>query len=294
MKAVMSGIIPESELVLNSDGSVYHLQLKEKHVADNIILVGDIGRVAQVSQYFDKIEFKNQNREFLVHTGNYKGLRISVISTGIGTDNIDIVMNELDAAINIDLEKRQLKPERRSLNIVRIGTSGGLQNDIPLGSFVVSEYGLGFDGLIYYYDYPEAKNEEELADKINEHLHWSSNLSRPYLAKGSYLVDKIGFDMIKGITASATGFYGPQGRSLFLKLRDNSINERLQSFSNSGLRIINFEMETSALYGLGNLLGHHCCTCNVLIANRAKNEFIEDYKPFVDRLIKTVLERLVS
>ncbi len=290
----MSRIIPESELVLNPDGSVYHLQLKEENLADTIILVGDIGRVEQVSQYFDSIEFKNQNREFRTHTGIYKGMKISVLSTGIGTDNIDIVMNELDAVANIDLEKRQHKPKRRSLRIVRIGTSGGLQKDVPLGSFIVSEYGLGFDGLMYYYNYPWDEHEQELARKINKHLQWDPNQAVPYITKGSNLVDKIGYDMIKGITACATGFYGPQGRSLFLQLKDDSMNEKLRSFSDNDLKIINFEMETSALYGLGNSLGHPCCSCNVIIADRAKNEFIADYKPVVNRLIQTVLDRLVS
>ena len=288
-------IIPDSELVLNSDGSVYHLNLKEEHVADTMLLVGDLGRVKQVSQFFDEIEFQNQNREFKTHTGTYKGKRISVMSTGIGADNIDIVMNELDAVVNIDLQKRLHKSERKSLNIVRIGTSGGLQEDIPVGSFVVSEYGLGFDGLIYYYDYPFDEKEKELTDKINEHLQWNPRLSEPYITKGSnFLIEKIGHDMIKGITATAPGFYGPQGRRLYIKLSDNTINERLQSFSHNNNRVVNFEMETSALYGLGKLLGHNCCTCNLIIANRPRKEFSENYQEMVNRLIKTVLDRLVE
>jgi len=288
-------IIPDSELVLNSDGSVYHLNLREEHIADTVLLVGDMSRVKQVSQFFDEIEFQNQNREFITHTGNYNGKRISVLSTGIGADNIDIVMNELDAVVNIDLEKRQHKSERKSLNLVRIGTSGGLQNDIPVGTFVVSEYGLGFDGLIYYYNYPFDDAEKELTRKINDHLQWNTKLSEPYITKGSnHLIEKIGHDMVKGITATAPGFYGPQGRSLYLKLSDNSINERLQSFSHNDHRVINFEMETSALYGLGKLLGHNCCTCNVIIANRARKEFSKNYLALMNRLIKSVLDRLVD
>jgi len=288
-------IIPDSELVLNSDGSVYHLNLKEEHIADTMLLVGDLGRVKQVSQFFDEIEFQNQNREFKTHTGIYKGKRISVMSTGIGADNIDIVMNELDAVVNIDLEKRQHKAERKSLDIIRIGTSGGLQEDIPVGSFVVSEYGLGFDGLIYYYNYPFEDVEKELTDKINDHLQWNPKLSEPYITKGSNpLIEKIGHDMVKGITATAPGFYGPQGRSLFMKLSDYTINERLQSFSHNNNRVINFEMETSALYGLGKLLGHNCCTCNVIIANRPRKEFSENYQERVNRLIETVLDRLLD
>jgi uridine phosphorylase len=288
-------IIPDSELVLNRDRSVYHLKLKEEHIADTILLVGDMGRVKQVSQLFDKIEFQNQNREFVTHTGIYKGKRISVLSTGIGPDNIDIVMNELDAVVNIDLEKRQHRPVRKSLNLVRIGTSGGLQKDVPVGSFVVSEYGLGLDGLIYYYDYPYDEAEKDLARKINEHLQWNTKLSEPYITKGSRpLIEKIGYDMVKGITVTATGFYGPQGRSLYLNLNDSTMNERLQSFSHNDHRVINFDMETSALYGLGRLLGHNCCTCNAIIANRTRKEFYENYPELVDRLIKSVLDRLTD
>lgn len=291
----MSEIIPESELVLNKDGSVYHLHLKDNIVADTVILVGDQERVTQISHYFDEIEFQIQNREFITHTGRYRGHRITVISTGIGPDNIDIALNEIDAAVNIDLNSRTAKKEKRKLNIIRIGTSGALQKDVPVGSFVISEFGLGLEGLIYYYDYRFDPEEMELTEKINEHLNWNPNLSKPYITKGSSsLIEKVGQNMVKGITATASGFYGPQGRKLNLKLDNNSINEQLASFEYNNHRVINFEMETSALYGLGSLLGHNCCTCCAIIANRATKQYSEDHTSIVDKLIKTVLDRLVD
>ena len=287
--------IPDTELVLNSDGSVYHLALKKEDIADTVILVGDMSRVEQVSSFFDEIRIQKQNREFKTHTGIYKGKEISVMSTGIGTDNIDIALNELDAIVNIDLENREFNPVRKSLKLIRIGTSGGLQPDIPVGTFIVAEYGLGLDGLIYYYDYPFDSIEEDLSQRITDHLNLSKNLSKPYITRGSKeLIDKIGHDMVSGITATAPGFYGPQGRSLSMKLSDYHINEKLQSFSFNGQRVMNFEMETSALYGLGNLLGHQCCTCNVMIANRVRKEFSENYQEIVSDLIRTVLDRLVD
>lgn len=285
--------LEESELILNPDGSLYHINLKEEHVADTVLLVGDQNRVAQISRHFDQIEYQIQHREFATHTGTYKGNRITAISTGIGTDNIDIVLNELHAAVNIDLGKRQVKSNRKSLNLIRIGTSGSIQEDIPAGAYIVSQFGLGFDGLIYYYDYQFEEGEKALAKSINEHLKWNPNLSVPYLVQGSSkLIDQIGFDMSKGITATATGFYGPQGRSLGLKLNNAQMNESLHSFDQNGLRITNFEMETSALYGLGKLLGHQCCTCCLALANRAKKEYVKDYRKAIDELIETVLDRL--
>ena len=287
--------IPESELVLNNDGSVYHLHLKNEHVADTVILVGDQGRVEQVSKHFDTIEYKIQNREFITHTGLYQGKRITVISTGIGPDNIDIAINELDAAVNIDLENRKYKKEKRVLNIIRIGTSGALQKDIPVDSFVVSEFGLGLEGLVYYYDYLFDEKEAELTEKINSHLNWNPNLSKPYIVKGSSsLIEGIGEGMTRGITATASGFYGPQGRKLRLKLDNPDLNERLTSFEHEGHLVTNFEMETSALYGLGALLGHNCCTCCAIIANRITQKYSENHSIVVDDLIKTVLDRLVT
>ena len=286
--------LPESELILNQDGSVYHLHLQAEYIADTVIMVGDPGRVQQVSKYFDSIHHRIQNREFVTHTGDYKGIRITALSTGIGTDNIDIVLNELDAAINIDPIKRAPISTRRKLTIVRIGTSGALQEDIPVGSQVVSEFGLGLDGLIYYYKYEFDAIEKELTDRINNHLKWNSNLSRPYITKGSErLIELLGKGMVKGITATASGFYGPQGRRLSLEPSDPEINNRLRSFAFQNHRVVNFEMETSALYGLGNLLKYDCCTCCLVIANRIRKEYKDDYSKDVDTLIQTVLERLV-
>jgi uridine phosphorylase len=285
--------LPESELVLNQDGSVYHLHVKDEHIADTVIIVGDPGRVQQVSGHFDKIECRVQNREFITHTGSYKGKRITVLSTGIGTDNIDIAINELDAAVNIDPIRRAPRLQRRKLNIVRIGTSGALQADIPVGSLVISEFGLGLDGLMYYYHFEPNPVERELTDRVNEHLNWNKDLSHPYMVKGSEsLLKALGESMMKGITATASGFYGPQGRKLTLVPRDPDINQRLQTFSFKNHRIMNFEMETSALYGLGKLLNHECITCCVIIANRIRMEFSDDHQRDVNALIETVLGRL--
>lgn len=286
-------ILQDSELILNQDGSVYHLKLREEHVADTVILVGDQGRVAEVSKFFDRVDHRIQNREFVTHSGIYKGKPITALSTGIGTDNIDIVLNELHAAANIDLTARRFKDSHRQLNLIRIGTSGSLQGDIPAGARIISEYGLGLDGLIYYYNYKFDSEESALRDEINAHLKWDPNLAVPYLVKGSSkLMEQIGHDMTRGITATATGFYGPQGRRLGLPLSNANMNQSLQSFSNGTHRITNFEMETSALYGLGKMLGHHCCTCCLILANREKKEYIENHQEAMDGLIERVLERV--
>lgn len=287
--------LPESELILNRDGSVYHLHVKDEHVSDTVIIVGDQRRVQEVSKCFDSVDFKVQNREFVTHTGTYKGKRITALSTGIGTDNIDIVINELDAAVNIDSSSRKPKAKRRKLSIVRIGTSGALQEDIPVGSHVISEFGLGLDGLIYYYQYEFDKIEKELTEKINDHLNWNADLSRPYITRGSArLIGILEKGMVKGITATATGFYGPQGRKLTLTPKDPEINSRLRSFAYQNHRVTNFEMETSALYGLGRLLNHDCCTCCLIIANRIRKEYKDDHGKDIDNLIESVLERLVT
>ena len=287
--------IAESELILNSDGSVYHLHLKNEHVADNVILVGDPGRVDQVSRFFQTIDFEISNREFKTVTGVYKGTRFTVLSSGIGTDNIDIVVNELDAAVNIDPESRVPREQKRRLNLVRIGTSGALQQNVEVGSFMASIYALGFDGLTYYYEFKHAEKEIDILSKLNNHLNWDSNLSTPYIVGADQLLlTKLGTDMQMGITATATGFYGPQGRELTLKLKNSRMHELLQSFEYEGLRITNFEMESSALYALGRMLGHRCCTCCAIIANRVTKEYSQDYRPSVDRLIKTVLDKFVS
>lgn len=286
--------IPESELILNRDGSVYHLHLKGEHIADNVILVGDPGRVQQVAKFFESVDFQASNREFISVTGFYRGQRFTVLSTGIGTDNIDIVMNELDAAVNIDLENRTPLSHRKSLNIVRIGTSGGLHADIPVESLVISNYGLGLDGLVYYYNYKHSDNEIDIMNNINKHLNWDSNLSTPYLiAASSKLIDRLGQGMISGITVTATGFYGPQGRKLSINLKNHQMHQLFRSFEYQGHRITNFEMETSGLYALGKMLGHQCCTCCAIIANRVTKRYSKDHKSVINQLVELVLDRLV-
>jgi uridine phosphorylase len=291
----MSNIIPETELILNPNGSVYHLKLLPENIADNIIIVGDQGRVEAVSKFFDKIDFKIQNREFITHAGTYKGNRVMVISSGIGTDNIDILVNELDAAVNIDLKTRMIKEQKRSLNIVRIGTSGALQQDIPVDSYVVSSHGLGFDGLMnYYLDLPSI-NDNEISEAFIKQTNWNNSLPYPYAVKGSEsLINKIGFDLLKGITATAPGFYGPQGRKLRLTPWVEDFNQQLTDFKYQENRITNFEMETSALYGLGNLLGHQTCTVCAIIANRVAKQYSKNYHVPVEQLIELVLERLTK
>ena len=288
----MTKIAP-SELILNPDGSIYHLNLKPENVATNIIFVGDQNRVPKITTHFDSIEFETQKREFRTITGIYKGTRMSVISTGIGPDNIDIVMNELDALFNIDLETRRLKKEHISLNIVRIGTSGSLQSDIPVDSFVLAKYGLGFDGMLHSYDC-EHILESDFEDAFIKHTNWSLRKARPYIVKNSKDLElKLTSDKVfVGTTATAVGFYGPQGRVLRLDLQDPELNSKIDNFEFNGIRITNLEMETSAIYGLAKLLGHNACSMNAIIANRANGTFSEDpYKP-VDELILYTLSKL--
>ncbi|MCK6649721.1 MAG: nucleoside phosphorylase [Bacteroidia bacterium] len=288
-------MIPETELILNPNGSVYHLQLLPEHIAENIIIVGDQGRVPTVSRYFDTIDVKIQNREFVTHIGTFKGKNVMVLSSGIGTDNIDILINELDAAVNIDLKTRTIKEHKTKLNIVRIGTSGALQADIPVDNYVVSSYGLGFDGLLNYYKDLKQVNDNVVSEAFIQQTNWDKNLPYPYAIKGSEaLINKIGFDQIKGITATAPGFYGPQGRQLRLSPWVADFNQQLTDFNHNGLRITNFEMETSALYGLGKLLGHETCTICAIIANRVAKKYSKDYHPAVENLIQLVLERLTK
>jgi len=285
--------IAASELILNSDGSVYHLNLKPENVATNIIFVGDQNRVPKITAHFDSIEFETQKREFRTITGMYKGTRMSVISTGIGPDNIDIVMNELDALFNIDLEARIVKKSHIALNIVRIGTSGSLQSDIPVDSFVLAKYGLGFDGMLHSYDC-EHILEADFEDAFIKHTNWSPRKARPYVVKNSEeLEKKLTSDKVfTGVTATAVGFYGPQGRVLRLALEDPKLNSKIDSFDFKGVKITNLEMETSAIYGLSKLLGHNACSMNAIIANRANGTFSEDpYKP-VDELIAYTLNKL--
>lgn len=287
--------LAESELIVNPDGSIYHLHLFPKDVADTVIVVGDQDRVKQVSAHFDNIEVEVSNREFITHTGTYKGNRITVLSTGIGTDNIDIVVHELDAAVNINFDTRQPHPEQRSLRIVRLGTCGAVQPDIPVDSFVVSAFGLGFDGLLHYYERQPTEAETQLENSLVKHLEWDPPFSRPYVVQGDpSLVNLLSEGNFKGITATAPGFYGPQGRKIRIPLTRPDINDKVTSFSDHGQRITNFEMETSALYGLGELLGHNCCTVCAVIANRVRGEFNEHYRDTVDRMIVQVLDRLTA
>ncbi len=282
-------------MILNPDGSIYHLKLLPEQIADTIIVVGDQGRVAQVSGYFSRIDHKVQNREFLTHTGVYNGRRITAMSTGIGTDNIDIVINELDALANIDLVKRQAKDRHTGLRIVRLGTSGAVQPDIPVDTFVASAYGLGFDGLLNFYRIDENILEQKLSDAFMAHTSWDPKLPYPYIvAASASLLQSLAGDLVSGITATANGFYGPQGRELRIPLAFPELNARIADFRSGGLRITNFEMETSALYALGKVLGHECLTICAIIANRVRKEYSEDYKQTIDRLIRQTLDRLTA
>ena len=289
-------MIKESELILNPDGSIYHLNLRPEQVADTIILVGDPNRVPRVSAYFDTIEFSTQKREFCTHTGTYKGKRLTALSTGIGPDNIDIVINELDALFNIDLHTRKPKEQLTSLNIVRFGTSGSLQADIPVDSFVLSSHGLGMDNMLHAYK--DAPNVREIAmeEAFIAHTQWNTDKGRPYIVgcgetlKQQLLTDKI----FEGITGTAPGFYGPQGRMLRLPVQDPTLNDKLHSFNYKGYRMTNLEMETSAIYGLSKLLGHQAVSLNAIIANRAAGTFTKDTKKVVENLIVYGLEQLAK
>ena len=288
-------VIPETELILNPNGSIYHLQLLPEHIADDVIIVGDPERVKTVSSLFDTVDLIIQNREFVTHTGWYNGKRITVISSGIGTDNIDILMNELDAVVNIDLKTRVLNEKHKSLNIIRIGTSGALQQDIPVDSFVASTYGIGFDGLLNFYSELQKVNDDKLSEAFIKQTNWDKHLAYPYAVKGSeILLRTIGSGMRKGITATAPGFYGPQGRKLKLTPWVEDFNQQLTKFHHNENRILNFEMETSALYGLGALLGHQTCTVCAIIANRLTKQFSNNYHVAVEQLIRLVLERLTK
>ena len=283
-----------SELILNADGSVFHLHLLPEQISDKIILVGDQNRVDLVASFFDSIECRVENREFRTVTGTYKGKRLTVLSTGIGTDNIDIVLTELDALVNIDLEKREDKPERTALTLVRIGTSGGLQEFVPEGTFVASEYSLGFDGLINYYADSERVIASDFSEAFIAQTGYSSKFAYPYVVKDSEeLLSRIASDdMVRGVTISAPGFYGPQGRAIRLPLADAELNDKIIVFNHNGHKITNFEMEGSALAGLSAMLGHKALTICLIIANRFARRFIGDYSPYMKKLIETVLDRI--
>jgi uridine phosphorylase len=285
--------IQQSELILNPDGSVYHLNLKPKHIAHDIIFVGDQDRVEKITKHFDSIEFSTQKREFKTQTGIYKGKRLTVMSTGIGPDNIDIVMNELDALVNIDLETRKPKEKLTSLNIVRIGTSGSLHADIPVDSFVLSKFGLGLDNMLRSY-LIDAVSNIEMENAFVKHTDWDLRKGMPYAISCSEKLEKIieSDKMHKGITATAGGFYGPQGRILRLNIQDNSLNSKMDNFLFEGNRITNLEMETAAIYGLSALLGHNALSLNAIIANRASGTFSEDPYKAVDELITYTLDKL--
>jgi uridine phosphorylase len=282
--------IPQSELILNKDGSVYHLNLKPKDISDNIIVVGDPGRVYRVSSHFDDIEFEMNKREFITHTGRYKGKRLTVISTGMGTDNIEIFLNELDALVNVDLKKREIKPRKKKLKIIRIGTSGSIQEDIPVGSHLVSDYAIGLDTLMFYYKFPQSEFEKGIAEQIQSQIGLGFT---PYVSKCSDKLKKsIAFDMAEGNTITSPGFYGPQGRKIRLELKLPKMVEDLTYFHHNGFWLTNFEMEASALYGLGKLFGHEVLCLNAIIANRIKKTFSKDHNKVIDSLIQKVIDRI--
>ncbi len=280
----------EADLILNKDGSVYHLNLKPENVAKNIIVVGDPGRVYQVSKHFDKIEFEMNKREFVTHTGTYKNKRISVMSTGIGVDNIEIVMIELDALFNIDLKKRTPKEKKESFNIIRIGTSGAIQEDIKVGARVVADYGIGMDNLMLYYNLDQTDFEIEIGKKLQEELHLSF---APYIVKGSnVLKNKLGEGLISGNTLTAPGFYAPQGRQIRLAVKNPGLLDQITYFNHKGFWLTNFEMETSTLYAFARLLGHEALTINAILSNRVKGTFSKTPYKTIDTIINQVLDRI--
>lgn len=285
--------IPESELILNKKGRIYHLNLAPEDIASNIILVGDPARADLVASFFDKIVYSGQNREICTRTGVYNKKDISVVSTGMGTDNIDIVVNELDALVNIDLNKRVHKKEHTSLNLIRIGTSGGLQPCLDVDSFLFSSHGIGLDGLLHYY-----KNSHEIRSLILEQMivsdiGWPDRWPKPYVVEADEeLLERISDKYMKGMTLTASGFYGPQGRNLRLPLHYPDFNQKVEAFSYQGKKITNFEMETSALYGLSKMLGHKALTACVIIANRTTTSFSKNYNPAMKKLINHVLNNL--
>lgn len=283
-----------SELIINEDGSIFHLHLRPEQLADRIILVGDPGRVATVAAHFDSIECEVQSREFHSITGTFEGKRITVLSTGIGCDNIDIVVNELDALANINFSTREDNPSLRSLTIVRIGTCGGLQPETPLGTFIASVKSIGFDGLLNYYADRDRVCDLALEKAFTAHMNWSPQKGAPYVAVAdAELIERIAADdMVRGITCARGGFYGPQGRQIHLRIQDPEQNAKIESFRYDGLKICNFEMESSALAGLSAILGHKAMTCCMVVANRYAKEANTGYKTQIDDLITLVLERI--
>ena len=287
--------IKDSELILNSDGSVYHLHLKPKDLASTVITVGDPDRVDQVSAHFDTIDFRQHKREFKTHTGTLRNQRITVISTGIGADNIDIVLNELDALVNIDFKSRQVKSELTSLRIVRIGTSGALQNEIPVDSFLLSTHGLDLNGMLQAYKTQSIQNKA-FEQAFVKHSNWKKERAQPVLVEGDKSIENqlISKNILKGITATCGGFYAPQGRKLRLTPSDSKFLKNLQNFTFKGFKITNFEMETSAIFGLSKLLGHQACSMNAILANRTNGTFSNSPEKTIDALIQYTLDKLID
>ena len=287
-------VIPESELIINADGSAFHLHLKPEQLADKVILVGDPDRVSTVASYFDTKECEVSSREFHTITGTYKGKRLTVVSHGIGTDNIDIVLNELDALANIDFATRTVKPAFKQLTLVRVGTSGGLQPFVPVGTYVAAEKSIGFDGVIYFYADTERVRDTAFEAALKEQLDWKLSGLSPYVVSADHsLIEQItGNDIIRGVTIAANGFYGPQGRELRLPLADLKLNEKIEAFNYNGRQITNFEMESSSLAGLAALMGHRAMTVCCIIAGRVDKNMNTNYKGSLTRLIETVLDRI--
>lgn len=284
--------IPASELPKQPDGAIYHLNLHPEELADNIVLVGDPGRVEMFSKMFDTIELKRQNRELVTHTGLYKGKRVTVLSTGMGTDNIDIVLNELDALANIDLKTNEVLPEHRTLKLVRVGTSGALQDDIEVGTPVASAFGLGIDGVLNFYDSTGCL-DKGLTEAFIQQTAWSSLLPHPYCTPASPdLLETVAHDMRQGITISAPGFFGPQGRQVRAKLMYPELNHAIEAFDYKGHKVTNMEMECSAIYGLSKVLGHQALTVCLIIANRVTGRFLDSYHDLMENLGRTVLDRI--
>lgn len=288
-------ILKPSELILNADGSVYHLNLRPENIAKNILLVGDQDRVERITKHFDSIDFSTQKREFKTSTGTYRNKKFTVISTGIGPDNIDIVLNELDALVNIDLTTRTIKKEKTQLNIVRIGTSGSLQAYIPVNSFVLGSHGLDLNGMLHSYK-TDGITHPEIEDAFIAHTNWSVQKARPLLISNDSLLAKklISDKVFTGVTATAGGFYGPQGRKLRISLQDDQLNSKIDSFDFDGIKITNLEMETSAIYGLSKLLGHRAVSINAIIANRANGSFSEKPRDVIATLIVYTLNKLTA
>jgi len=287
--------IAESELIINERGAVYHLDLRPEELGQTVVTVGDPDRVGEVSKYFDRVDVKRQHREFISHTGFVGKKRITVLSSGIGPDNIDIVLNELDALVNIDFSTREIKPALTALNIIRLGTSGSLQADIPVDSFVASTHGLGVDNLLNFYRHEQNDEEQQLLHSFITHTQIHSQTGHPYISScAASLIKHFVDGFHQGITVTCPGFYGPQGRVLRLGIRNPNLINRLTDFRFGAHRISNFEMETSAIYGLGKLLGHNCLALNAIVANRVRQEFSKDGKAAVENLIKKFIEQFDS